>query len=1129
MITYKDKNIINILLAASAMGLSLFWVFIGEEISEFLFNEDYKNQLYLFISGSIFSIAIYAFYIFIKTVLSYAEFIVEKEDLPLMLYKSVLEEDSEGIFFKDREGKYRIMNSIARSVLGLENKQVNGKKDMDLHHSIMAHKIELEDRKVLLNGKIVEWESSIKTMHGTDYYISKKIPCRDKQGKIIGITGLCKNISKLRQIQGLNVALEERYRNLFNKLPYPVLVLDAISMMPFTFSDSMNKLLGYDEVEFSKLRLSVHVADETVDEFREKISELIKKGGGEFDLKLKTANKEHIDVSGYAQDVVIEDKQYLHMLLHDVTEIKKSNTELIGSELKYRSLFEYASDAIIVVDMKTFRINDANEVAIKFLGYARDDLTLMTLFDLDDSSDQRYTQEKLNDLEIYNHVLYENEIRNLKGERYHVEVNAHKVNYGENEVYQYVLRNISNRKRTERALQQSEQRYRQMFESNKAIKLVINPDLNCIEDANPAAAEFYGYELDELRGMNLSVINILSESKLKRLISQTKEQKLGFYSCPHKLKNGDIRFVEVRDGIMEIENSTLLYSIIHDVTVSKQAEEQLVLASKMFDYSTDAVMITDKDNIIVSVNRAFEEITGYRQSEVVAKGPSVILAGRDDNLISKKLIEMIESDGQWQGEIWHRLKGGVTRPLDATINIVKNDQGDIINHVILMSPTRKNKIENKSSSTSVVNYTGLTGLANKSLFVDRLQNAIERNQRSDGKLAVLLIDFENFSQVNKDHGYDAGDLILKAIAKRLKFNVRESDTVAHFAKDDFAVLLEDLSDVPQTGIVAQKIISTLSESYQVDNEEIVLKVSIGISVSPDDGMEVDDLLKTAARALFNAEQKKVSNFELASEVFNENAHAWLQTEENMHQALKNNEFVVHYLPQIKTDGDFSIEAVEALVRWQREGKGILLPLQFLPNAERSGFISAIAYQAIDVALKQFKSWTKENLNINKLWINVCQSQLESDFSSFLIDKCDEYGLPYNRIALDITETHFLNSGVDKLAIVRELYEKGFYICVDDFGSVSASLVCLFHAPANGLKVDNELTAKITDHKEAYELVKGIVTLADQLNIDVIVEGVETQEQYEKLIDAGCKHMQGHYFSQAVEAKELPNVVKKFSH
>ena len=649
MLKNRDNSLINLWLSAISVTVVLCWLFSGQMLVEAIVPAESAEDLYFFFSGIVMSLGIVGVYAFIKTVLCIAEIIVEKENLPLLMYRSVLEDDSEGIFFKNKNGRYKIINSIAQQVLGLSEKQVVGFKDAELHHTILVHRIEQEDKRVLENGETVIWETERNTGHGKEAFICKKIPCRDKKGRIIGITGLCKNITVLKTFQTLNVELEERYRSLFNRLPYPVLVLDAVTMLPFTFNDAMNKLLGYSKREFDNMRFSMHAAEGQADVFRVLMTDLVKQGGGEFDIKLKTKDKDLVDVSGYAQEIIIEDKKYLHVLLHDITEMKKSTNELISSELKYRSLFEHANDAILIIDINTLQLVDANEIALSFFDYTRDDLNSLTLFDLDSSSNHQFTQSMLNDLEIYNHVLFEHEMCDRKNQCFNVEINAHKVNYGNNEVYQFVIRNISERKDTEDKLKASEQRYRQMFESNQAVKLVINPATHVIEDANQAATEFYGYSQQQMQGMALEEINVLSNDKLDALIKSSIEQNLGYYTCPHKLANGDIRFVEVRDGPMDIDGQALLYSIVHDVTASKEAEDQLVLASKMFDCSTDAVMITNDKNHVISVNQAFTYVTGYMQSEIIGQVPGRIFAGREQQLLSHDMLDQLVDEGVLAG------------------------------------------------------------------------------------------------------------------------------------------------------------------------------------------------------------------------------------------------------------------------------------------------------------------------------------------------------------------------------------------------------------------------------------------------------------------------------------------------
>ena len=278
----NDKNTSRLIASAVAVFVALIWMFLGQDIVHILVSEQLEGKLYLFISGIIFSLGFIGIAEFIKTILYFTEFMVEKESLPLMLYRSVLEEDSEGIFFKDKKGRYQIVNTIARQVLGLENKYIIGYKDNQLHDSARAHKINLEDKKVFEYGETIEWETEKDTGNGKDAFLCKKIPCRNKKGKIIGITGLCKNITILKTFQNLNFELEERYRRLFNKLPYPVLVLDTVTMLPFTFNDSMCSMLKYEKEEFSKLRMGAHVTDENIENFRFLIKDLLQSGGGEF-------------------------------------------------------------------------------------------------------------------------------------------------------------------------------------------------------------------------------------------------------------------------------------------------------------------------------------------------------------------------------------------------------------------------------------------------------------------------------------------------------------------------------------------------------------------------------------------------------------------------------------------------------------------------------------------------------------------------------------------------------------------------------------------------------------------------------------------------------------------------------
>ena len=1117
----NDNELLNLIISGFVLLLGLAWMFFGSNLISVILPKDNQHIFYYFFSGVIFSLAFVGLYGFIRTVLSFTEFIIGRNNLSAQFYENLLSDQHEGVFLKNKHGVYKIISPIARQVLQLENKQVIGLTDKNLYKPSTANKIIHEDQRILDFGETFRWEVIVTKSDGKDTYLCKKYPCRDSRNRITGIIGICKNISNLKNLQNTNRLVEDRYRNLFNKLPYPVLVLDSTNLLPFTFNSAMNDLLGYEKEEFSRMRMSLHVNADDLNNFRESIAELNSSHGGEFETHLITKARDTLNVTGYAQEIIIEGKKYFHMMLYDNTETKKSTDILISSELKYRSLFEHANDAIIVVSTNSLNIIDANEIAISLLGYSRDDLLLMSIFDLDSSTNHTFSQEKITDLEIYNHALYEQDIKNRKGERQSVEINAHKLNYGNENVYQFVIRNINERKKTEAALKSSENRYRQMFESNMAIKLVIDPDNFSIEDANPAAAEFYGYSTNELKGMNLAQINILSRDKLNTLIQQTREQSLGFYSCPHRLSNGEIRFVEVRDGPMEIEGRQLFYSIIHDVTASKEAENQVLVASKMFDYATDAVMLINDKNQVVSVNYAFTQITGYQQSEIQNQSPEIILASKESRLLNSNVLQSIEDIGQWKGEIWHRLKDGESRALSASINSIRNENTSVSSYVVMLSPRHKHIIEQENK----IHFVELTELPNKSLFEDRLQNAIDRAQRNKNRLGIILLDFKNFSKINARYSYDLGDQLLKAISKRLKYNTRNSDTISHFSSDDFAVLIEDLSDIQQMGIVAQKLLSTLSEAYQTSVNTIELNVAMGISIYPDDGNQAKNLIDRAHTALTKAQSHDGSHFELTSKSMNHNAKMWLKIEADLHQALRKNEFFLSFLPQIDTITD-TISSVEALVRWNNSQQGCLLPDKFLPGAEKSGFIGAIGTKVIDLALQQYRSWLDLDLPIPRLSLNISLSQIDLELPEILISKCDHYNISYDRIGLEFSEKYFITITDTQRSILQEIQSNNFHICIDDFGSENSSLNSLLHCRISEVKIDPAFISKTHESQEAQNLLSGLVSLCKSQDIQIIAEGIETLEARDYLNSLNIHHMQGYLFSQPLTAEGVTKYINR---
>lgn len=427
-------------LATVAVSLSLLWLFFGNKISQLM---GINNNTYLFISGSILTLGLVGVSFFVRSILYYTEFFVQGENLPLLIYRIAARNHINGIFFKDEKGVYRFINMVAKRIMGLESQIVTGQKDEQLFSPVIANRIKMEDERVLHSGEKPVWE--VELGMGTDKinYHCKKMQCRDGKGRVIGIIGLCRDVSKQKLIESRLYEIDENYNQLFDNLPDPVMFFDSATLLPIRYNKAMCDMLGYSEDDFGKLRVNNHVIEKDAEFFKILIPETLRKGCGGFEIELKTKNRDIIEVTGFAQKVIIAGKKHIHIIMHDVTEINKASNQLINAELKYRSLFELANDAILVFDINTLQISDANERAVKLFDYSLEELMSMSIYDLFDVEMQDITRDQINDLEIYNHVSYLNKSINRKGLRSDVKINAHKVNYGKKIVYQYFIREIA--------------------------------------------------------------------------------------------------------------------------------------------------------------------------------------------------------------------------------------------------------------------------------------------------------------------------------------------------------------------------------------------------------------------------------------------------------------------------------------------------------------------------------------------------------------------------------------------------------------------------------------------------------------------------------------------------------------
>jgi diguanylate cyclase (GGDEF)-like protein/PAS domain S-box-containing protein len=549
---------------------------------------------------------------------------------------------------------------------------------------------------------------------------------------------------------------------------------------------------------------------------------------------------------------------------------------------------------------------------------------------------------------------------------------------------------------------------------------------------------------------------------------------------------------------------------------SQKADADLRVAATAFE-SQEGMLITDANQVILRVNQAVSTITGYAVEELLGKHPNIFQSGRHDVNFYSAMWESIKNTGVWEGELWNRRKNGEVYPEYMTITAVKNQEGIVVNYVSTFS----DKTTSKAAAEEIKNlafFDPLTQLPNRRLMIDRLQQALASNIRTNREGALLFIDLDNFKVLNDTLGHDVGDMLLKQVALRLKSCVREGDTVARFGGDEFVVMLEDLSEqtleaAEQTEAVGQKILATLNETYQLERAEHHSTPSIGATLFGGQKHSIDELLKQADIAMYQAKKAGRNTMcffdpQMQSII---NAHAAMEGE--LRLALEKKQFHLYY--QIQVDSFRRPIGAEALIRWIHPERGAVSPAQFIPLAEETGLIVPIGQWVLETACAQLAAWQHDEATRGLvLAVNVSAKQFrQPDFVKQVREAVQHYSIRPSLLKLELTESMLLENIEGIIATMNGLKEIDVRISLDDFGTGYSSLQYLKRLPISQLKIDQSFVRDIAVDSSDKAIVSTIIAMSKSLNLDVIAEGVETEEQWQFLINAGCELHQGYLFGK----------------
>jgi diguanylate cyclase (GGDEF)-like protein/PAS domain S-box-containing protein len=560
----------------------------------------------------------------------------------------------------------------------------------------------------------------------------------------------------------------------------------------------------------------------------------------------------------------------------------------------------------------------------------------------------------------------------------------------------------------------------------------------------------------------------------------------------------------------------------------KMIEQNLQIAAIAFE-SQEGMLVTDANRVILRVNSACTQITGYPEDEIIGKHPGMLSSGRHDMDFYANMWESIVNTGSWEGEVWNRRKNGEVYPAHLTFTAVKGRDGTTVNYVAtLVDITSRKSAEEEIQHLAY--YDSLTGLPNRRLLMDRLSQALVTSARGKGGGAILFLDLDHFKTLNDTLGHDVGDLLLKQVSERLTSCVREGDTVARIGGDEFVVMLEGLSDsifeaARQAEVICEKILTALNQAYHLNTYEYHSTTSIGATLFNGHEVGSDELLKQADIAMYQSKTAGRNAIRFFDPVMQEVINNRAVLERELHKAFDNNQFQLHYQLQVNNLGQAL--GAEALIRWMHPERGMVLPFHFISLAEEIGLILPIGKWVIETACAQLKLWQQSTYTRDiVLSINVSAKQFrQADFVEQVQDAVSRHDINPSLLKLELTESLLLEDVEEIIVTMTTLREIGVQFSLDDFGTGYSSLMYLKRLPLNQLKIDQSFVRDLITDISDQAIVHTIIAMAKSLSLDIIAEGVETEEQLQFLLNKGCTSYQGYLFSRPLPIMQFEELLK----
>ncbi len=585
-------------------------------------------------------------------------------------------------------------------------------------------------------------------------------------------------------------------------------------------------------------------------------------------------------------------------------------------------------------------------------------------------------------------------------------------------------------------------------------------------------------------------------------------------------KDGDYRWIHSRGRVLrDALGKPLHYTgVARDITLQRLKEDHLRQAAAVFDSTREGVLVTDAQAVIVHVNPSFERITGYRSEDVLGKTPAILRSGRQDQAFYQRLWLALREQDVWSGEIWNRRKSGEIYPQWLHIRVVRNDQGQLTHYVGVFSDLSSIK-RSENELDFLAHHDSLTGLPNRVLLRERIEQALENGKDRTVAGALLLIDLDHFKHINDSLGHTTGDMLLKEVSKRLQHQLDERCLLSRLGGDEFAILVEN-DDPEAVARLSQRILDGFNAPFDIHCQPIYISASLGVSLYPEDASDVDHLMQHADAALFQAKDSGRNAYAFYTRVLTARARAHVQVESALRHALDHDELRVHYQP-VHDLASGRIVGVESLVRWPHPERGLVPPGEFVPVAEECGLIAALDNWVLKRACRQMREWQQRGVELEFVAVNVSSRLFNrGGLEERIANALEESGLEPRYLELEVTESAVMEDFEQSLNLLCRLRILGVNLAIDDFGTGYSSLMRLKRLPVHKLKIDQGFVAGLPGAVDDAAIARAIVALAQSMGLRVVAEGIEHQDQALFLREHGCDFGQGYWYGRPQPAEAL---------